>query len=72
MTGSKILSVGLIAVAILTVPAMAKEHRNVAKQTDVSAQWGDFNGRGCVRAPNVGAYASDPYTQPPCEPTWYN
>jgi hypothetical protein len=22
----------------------------------------------CVRASNVGAYASDPYTVPPCEP----
>jgi hypothetical protein len=30
------------------------------------------NARGvakdCVRAPNVGAYASDPYTIPPCMP----
>jgi hypothetical protein len=33
MTGSKILSAGLIAVAILTVPAMAKEHRQVVKRT---------------------------------------
>lgn len=22
----------------------------------------------CVRAPNVGAFASDPYTAPPCMP----
>ena len=28
----------------------------------------------CVRAPDVGAFASDPYTVPPCLPntmTWY-
>ena len=72
MTGFKILSAGLIAVAILTVPAMAKEHRHVARQAAASAQRGDFNGRDCVRAPNVGSYASDPYTQPPCEPSWHN
>ena len=26
----------------------------------------------CVRAPNVGAYASDPYTSPPCMPDTAN
>jgi hypothetical protein len=25
--------------------------------------------RDCVRAPNVGAFASDPYTMPPCMPS---
>jgi hypothetical protein len=26
----------------------------------------------CVRAPNVGAFASDPYTSPPCMPNTAN
>jgi hypothetical protein len=39
---------------------------------DVSAPRGALAGRDCVRAPDVGAYASDPYTRPPCEPAWSN
>ena len=66
MTRFKVLSAGLIAAAMLTTPAMAREYRHVAKQADVSAP------RDCVRAPDVGAYASDPYTRPPCEPAWSN
>jgi hypothetical protein len=66
MTRFKVLSAGLIAVAMLTTPAMAREYRHVAKRADVSAQ------RDCVRAPDVGAFASDPYTGPPCEPASYN
>jgi hypothetical protein len=64
MTGCRALSAGLIAAAMLTTPVMAREYRHV----DVSAQRGAFDGRDCVRAPDVGAYASDPYTIPPCEP----
>jgi hypothetical protein len=64
MTKFKILSAGLIAVAMLSTPVMAREYRHVA--SDVSAP------RDCVRAPNVGSYASDPYTRPPCEPASFN
>jgi hypothetical protein len=69
MTRFKTLSAGLIAVAMLATPVMAREHhRHFTRNDDAAATYGDFNGRDCVRAPNVGAYASDPYTQPPCEP----
>jgi hypothetical protein len=31
-----------------------------------------IKGQHCIRAPDVGAYASQPYTRPPCEPaSWY-
>nr|WP_082656191.1 hypothetical protein [Bradyrhizobium valentinum] len=66
MTRFKVLSAGLIAVAMLTTPAMAREYRHVVKRADVSAP------RDCVRAPDVGAFASDPYTRPPCEPASFN
>jgi hypothetical protein len=69
MTRLKILSAGLIAAAMLATPAMAREHRHVAKGYDVSAPRDTVDVRDCVRAPNVGAYASDPYTRPPCEPS---
>jgi hypothetical protein len=65
MTRFKVLSAGLIAAAMLTTPVMAREYRQVAK-SDVSTA------RDCVRAPNVGAYASDPYTRPPCVTGWFN
>jgi len=72
MTRLKVLSAGLIAAAMLTTPLMAREHRHVARGYDVSAPRGVLDGSDCVRAPNVGAYASDPYTRPPCEPAWFN
>jgi hypothetical protein len=71
MTRFKVLSAGLIAAAILTTPAMAREYRHVTG-SNVSAQRGALDERDCVRAPNVGAYASDPYTRPPCEPASFN
>ena len=67
MTRFKVLSAGLIAAAMLTTPVMAREYRHVAKRSDVSAPRGALDGRDCVRAPDVGAFASDPYTRPPCE-----
>jgi len=59
---SKFVSVGLIAAAMFATPAMA--------------DWVDKNGVvihesrvvHCIRAPDVGQYASAPYNQPPCEP----
>jgi hypothetical protein len=72
MTRFKVLSAGLIAAAILTTPVMARDYRHVAKGSDVSAPRGALDGRDCVRAPNVGAFASDPYTRPPCEPASFN
>ncbi len=71
MTRFKVLSAGLIAASILTTPLMAREYWHVAR-SDVSAPRGALDGRDCVRAPDVGAYASDPYTRPPCEPTSFN
>jgi hypothetical protein len=71
MTRFKVLSAGLIAAAMLTTPVMAREYRHVAS-SDVSAQRGVLDGRDCVRAPDVGAFASDPYTRPPCEPASFN
>ena len=72
MTRFKVLSAGLIAAAMLTTPVVAREYRHLAKGADVSAPRGVLEGRDCVRAPDVGAYASDPYTRPPCEPAWSN
>ena len=42
----------------------AGKHAAARQSTTVQASTQD-----CVRAPDVGAYASQPYTVPPCEPT---
>ncbi|MBR0797763.1 hypothetical protein JQ615_20470 [Bradyrhizobium jicamae] len=49
----------LVAVAIdASVASAATRHAQAAGSKAVD----------CVRAPNVGAYATAPYTQPPCMP----
>jgi hypothetical protein len=68
MTRFNVLSAGLIAAAMLSAPVMAQEGQHVAKGSDVSTPRGAVDGRDCVRAPDVGAFASDPYGRPPCEP----
>lgn len=77
MTTSRLLSMGLIAAAMLSSPVMAREHQRAAQQPEVTADTvaattpfrypGD---RACVPAPRVGAFATAPWTgnNVPCEP----
>jgi hypothetical protein len=81
MTRFKVLSAGLFSAAMLATPVMAQDYHHVASRADVSMSrddmqyrrdFGAADARDCVRAPDVGAYASAPYTRPPCEPgTFY-
>jgi hypothetical protein len=68
MARFKVFSAGLIAAAMLTAPVMAQESRQDTKGSDDRAPRAAIDVRDCVRAPDVGAYASAPYTKPPCEP----
>jgi hypothetical protein len=74
MTKLKFLSAALIAAAMLATPAMALESqvnsRHLALDANASAAPGarSTDERFCHRAPAVGAFASDPWVQPPCEP----
>jgi hypothetical protein len=54
----KLLSAALLAAATLATPALAATHTTRHVVTNDS----------CVRAPDVGAYATAPWTVPPCEP----
>ena len=65
MTKFKLLSAALIATAMVATPAMAREHKAAVRQHTTATTVDDA---GCVRAPAVGAYASDPWGTPPCEP----
>ena len=68
----------LLAVAMLGSLVFAAEPTMARTKS-----WHDKNGayveassvvrvgrRHCVRAPDVGAFASAPYTKPPCEPAY--
>lgn len=76
MTNLKLLSTGLIAVAMLATPAMARESghatKRVAMEANASATDAPFysGNRACVPAPRVGAFATAPWTgnNVPCEP----
>lgn len=73
MTGLKLLSVGMIVAAALASPVTARERhavpRSVADNAYAAAPGARSVGKGgCERAPRVGAYATQPWRKPPCEP----
>ena len=75
MTRIKLLSAALIAAAALATPAMARESGVASRHVAVDANASTtsdaryFDGRSCVPAPAVGAFATAPWDNaPPCEP----
>ena len=72
---TKILSAALIAAAVIATPAMARESgvasRHVAEKAnaDTTSVARNVDGRTCIPAPAVGAFATQPWDNgPPCEP----
>jgi hypothetical protein len=59
MTKMTFVSAVLIAATVFATQAMAARHDPAARHATT---------KDCVRTPNVGAYASDPYSVPPCLP----
>ena len=59
MTKMTFVSATLIAVTVFATQAMAARNDSAARHATT---------KDCVRAPSVGAFASDPYTVPPCLP----
>jgi hypothetical protein len=69
MTKVAFMSAVLIAAAVFTTQALAARSsdaaaRRVTNKTHIIAD--------CVRAPNVGAFATAPYSVPPCMPNTIN
>lgn len=73
MSKAKLLSVALIAAATLATPALAAKgtsrhvttHDYARAASDMRPDEGDV----CIRAPRVGAFATQPWTDAaPCEP----
>ena len=65
MTKLTFVSAALIAAAAFTTDAMAARNDVAARHATARAHRGVMD---CVRAPDVGAFASDPYHEPPCMP----
>ena len=65
MTKMTFLSAALIAATVFATEAMAARNDVAARRATMKVH---ANTMGCVRAPNVGAFASDPYIVPPCLP----
>ena len=65
----KLLSAVLLTAATFATPVLAAS-RHVATDTDgrVMSTTHRDEGDSCLRAPRVGAYATQPWTVPPCEP----
>ena len=59
MTKVTFVSAALIAATVFATQAMAARNDSTARHATT---------RDCVRAPNVGAFASEPYAVPPCLP----
>jgi hypothetical protein len=67
MTKLTFMVAALVAAAAYTSEASAARGPVASRHAQATTAAND-----CVRAPNVGAYASDPYTQPPCLPNTGN
>lgn len=67
MTTLKLLSAALITAATLAAPAMARENQVTSRhQANVTTT---VDGRACIPAPAVGAFATQPWSNgAPCEP----
>ena len=65
MTKVTFVSAALIAAAVFTTQAVAARSDVATRHARTKAHTGVTD---CVRAPDVGAFASDPYTVPPCMP----
>ena len=79
MTKLRVLSAALIAAATLATPALARQSdvisRHNARDANAGASptAGNINGRLCIPAPRVGAFATAPWggDNVPCEPASY-
>lgn len=69
MRNVKLLSAVLLTAATFATPVLAAS-RHVVTDTDgrVMSTMHRDQGGGCVREPRVGAFATAPWTVPPCEP----
>jgi hypothetical protein len=66
MTKMTFVAAALVAAAAYTSEASAARSNVASRHTPASTTTNTVV--NCVRAPNVGAFASAPYSSPPCMP----
>jgi hypothetical protein len=66
MTKLTFVAAALVAAGAYSTAASAARSNVAPRHTQATAT--ASTDAGCVRAPNVGAYASAPYSIPPCMP----
>jgi hypothetical protein len=66
MTKLTFVAAALVAAAAYTSEASAARSNVASRQAQAATT--ASTAVKCVRAPNVGAFASDPYSSPPCMP----
>jgi hypothetical protein len=78
MTTLNLLSAVLIATLTLSGPAMARERHHASRHpvrdsyaSSLVPNAASAHGQSCTPAPRVGAFATAPWVDPPCEPTGY-
>jgi len=66
----KLLSAVLLTAATFATPVLAATSRHVVTDTNgrVMSTMHRDQGDSCIRAPRVGAFATAPWSVPPCEP----
>ena len=74
MRNVKLLSAALLAAATFATPVLAATHTSRHVVTDangrVMSTTQRYEGDSCIRAPRVGAFATEPWTDAaPCEPS---
>jgi hypothetical protein len=76
MTTNNLFAAALIATAVLCSPVMASEHHPASRHPVRDSFAGSVvpdasiaQGRSCIPAPRVGAFGTEPWTNPPCEPS---
>ena len=70
MTKITFVAAALVAAAAYTTEASAARNNAASRYTQPATATNTVV--DCVRAPNVGAYATAPYTVPPCMPNTAN
>ena len=69
MRNVKLLSAVLLTAATFATPVLAASRHVVTDANGrVMSTMQGGQGDSCIRAPRVGAFASEPWTVPPCEP----
>jgi hypothetical protein len=77
MAKLKLLAAALLATAVVSAPAMAREYHHPRHRVIINAAGAPgeiyLNGRTCIPAPRVGSFATAPWGNGniPCEPPGY-